>query len=182
LVLILIIKDDTNMHIGISKYIWGGCTIFGICLGLIPEAHANNRFMELRISPPLIAKANMYNAQQTISGKVCKSYLVEYQYPEQNNRVLGLDVKDSAGEIHTIHLAPLPFLQEKNMIMGKDDEIQLQGVSLTMGNRLVFLATQVTYQGRLLKLRNAQGVPVWSVCSTTGQAQLYFPDSYTLKQ
>ena len=59
-------------------------------------------------------------------------------------------------------LGPVWFVASKKFDFGKGDNITVTGSRLTMNDQQVVVAREVTKEGKVLTLRDAKGVPLWS--------------------
>ncbi len=61
-----------------------------------------------------------------------------------------------------VHVGPSAYLEKQGFSFRNGDEIEVTGSKVKMGNQDVLLAREIKKDGKLLTLRNAQGVPLWA--------------------
>jgi hypothetical protein len=64
-------------------------------------------------------------------------------------------------ETTEVHLGPAVFI-DKKMTFKKDDTVQITGSKVTMMGKSVVIAREVKKGNEVLKLRDQNGVPLWS--------------------
>jgi len=67
----------------------------------------------------------------------------------------------TGNETTEVHLGPAAFVERK-MTFKKDDTVQITGSKVTMMGRTVVIAREVKKGDEVLKLRDENGVPLWS--------------------
>jgi len=86
--------------------------------------------------------------------------------------MLWLRVRTDNGQITTVNVGPRNYISSQDFYVVKGDRIRLTGseVATTAGKR-VFLPTEITYENHVLRLRSANGNPLWEgqTTSPTGQ-------------
>jgi len=65
-------------------------------------------------------------------------------------------------------LAPMTFLDENKLVLAPDQEVTLRGYEMTRDGRSVFVTTEVTSDGRVVKLRNDEFAPLWTMTTPQG--------------
>ena len=60
-----------------------------------------------------------------------------------------------------IHLGPTWYLDQQKFAVKVGDKIEVTGSQVTLNNQPAIIARDVTMQGRVLKLRDDQGIPAW---------------------
>lgn len=65
-------------------------------------------------------------------------------------------------ETVTVHLAPLWFLERQDVALTVGARVTVHGSRVTLDGRPVLMAIRVTGTGRLLTLREENGLPLWS--------------------
>jgi DNA/RNA endonuclease YhcR with UshA esterase domain len=84
--------------------------------------------------------------------------------PGRNGRGWGgthLDLKTESGKFD-VHLGPSAFLAAKHFTFAKGDQVEVTGSKVTYQGHDAIIAREVTAGGKVLTLRNAQGIPEWS--------------------
>ena len=66
------------------------------------------------------------------------------------------------GRSMEVHLGPTSYLERNNFAFAKGDQVEVTGSKVRMGGADVLLAREVKAGDRTLKLRDAQGIPLWS--------------------
>jgi DNA/RNA endonuclease YhcR with UshA esterase domain len=61
-----------------------------------------------------------------------------------------------------VHLGPSSFLKEKGFSFAKGDRIEVTGATAEFGGSEALIAREVKKSGKILALRDAQGIPKWS--------------------
>jgi hypothetical protein len=67
----------------------------------------------------------------------------------------------TGNETTEVHLGPAAFI-DKKMTFKKDDTVQITGSKVTMMGKAVVIAREIKKGDEVLKLRDENGVPVWS--------------------
>lgn len=69
----------------------------------------------------------------------------------------------SRDETLTVHLGPLWFLERQDALMLlPGDTLEVRGSLVSTVNGRFMVASELTRKGRVLRLRDPQGLPVWS--------------------
>ena len=104
---------------------------------------------------------NMYNpaTTETLSGEVIG---IELTVPmKRMNQGIALVVKTEK-ETVTVHLGPSWYMERLDTKVVKGDQVEIKGVRTTIWGKPVVIAAEVKKGDKVLVLRNASGVPVWS--------------------
>lgn len=72
-----------------------------------------------------------------------------------------LMVKTEAGRFD-VHLGPSDYISSQQFSFAKGDQIEITGSKVNMQGNDVILAKEVKKDGKVLSLRNAQGMPNWA--------------------
>jgi hypothetical protein len=75
-------------------------------------------------------------------------------------------VKTDKGEINA-ELAPVTYLEEQKLALAPDEDVTIRGYEMKRDGRTVFVTTEVTSNGRVVKLRSADYEPLWTKVTTT---------------
>lgn len=95
---------------------------------------------------------------QTIKGKVLR---VE-QLPGRRQNMIGVHVVIDTGEEEVaVHLGPLTNLNKAEFKITEGEVMEATGSRIMHENKPALLATEVMQGGQTLKLRDADGKPVW---------------------
>lgn len=68
----------------------------------------------------------------------------------------------TATETVSVHLGPSWFLEKREVQIKSGDKVKVTGSRITFDGKPAIIASEVDKGGRVLKLRDANGVPVWS--------------------
>jgi sporulation protein YlmC with PRC-barrel domain len=74
---------------------------------------------------------------------------------------LRLRLKTNEGKLITVHLAPRDYISKQDFYVVSGDNVSVTGAELRIGRQSVFLAADVTRDGQTLRLRDANGRPLW---------------------
>jgi len=103
----------------------------------------------------------MYNPDsvETITGEVVS---VD-RFTSNRGRSQGMRMQMRTGdETISVHLGPAWYWQNQEMTIEPNDRIQVQGSRVNMAGTPAMIAAQVQKGNQVLRLRNENGVPVWS--------------------
>jgi len=103
----------------------------------------------------------MYNPDsvETITGEVVS---VD-RFTSNRGRSQGMRMQMRTGnETVSVHLGPAWYWQNQGMTIEPNDRIQVQGSRVNMAGTPAIIAAQVQKGNQVLRLRNENGVPVWS--------------------
>lgn len=65
-------------------------------------------------------------------------------------------------ETLSVHLGPAWYLERQDTRVEKGDQLEVTGSLVTVGGKAALIASEVKKNDQVLKLRDANGVPVWS--------------------
>lgn len=65
-------------------------------------------------------------------------------------------------EVVAVHVGPGWFIQDKDFEILRGDRLEVRGSRIIFNEQPAIIATQVKKAGKVLMLRNDNGVPVWS--------------------
>lgn len=68
----------------------------------------------------------------------------------------------TATETISVHLGPSWFLEKQEVQFKPGDQVKVTGSRITFDGKPAIIASEVSKGDRVLKLRDASGVPVWS--------------------
>jgi len=103
----------------------------------------------------------MYNPDsvETITGEVVS---VD-RFTSNRGRSQGMHMQMRTGnETVSVHLGPAWYWQNQGMTLEPNDRIQVQGSRINQAGNPAMIAAQVQKGNQILRLRNENGVPVWS--------------------
>ena len=66
------------------------------------------------------------------------------------------------GASHEIHVGPASFMSSKGFAFAQGDPVKIIGSKVTLDEKPVVLAREITKDGKVLTLRDAKGFPLWS--------------------
>jgi hypothetical protein len=72
-----------------------------------------------------------------------------------------VELKTDEGNVD-VHLGPAWYLDRQDTRIQKGDRIEVKGSRVTVGGKPALIAAEVRKGDELLKLRDEQGIPVWS--------------------
>jgi hypothetical protein len=103
----------------------------------------------------------MYDPQTvtTVSGEVVSADTVSG--PRGRYQGLHLTLK-TATETIAVHLGPSWYFDQQKITFAPKDTIEITGSRVTLEGKPVIIAAQVKKGGQTLKLRDANGIPVWA--------------------
>jgi hypothetical protein len=135
----------------------------------------NNTWRFFVVALPILLLASFTFAQKQMSqGKGMPLY-----NPETEVKVMGIveEVKQVTGprgwggthlslkteaEVLDVHIGPSSFLKKQGFTFAKGDQVEVMGSKIKYGDADALIAREIKKGGRVLTLRNAQGIPVWS--------------------
>ncbi|MEQ8999122.1 MAG: hypothetical protein RID53_21690 [Coleofasciculus sp. B1-GNL1-01] len=103
----------------------------------------------------------MYNPDsvETITGEV----ISVDRFTSNRGRSEGMRMQMRTGnETVSVHLGPAWYWQNQGMTIEPNDRIQVQGSRVNRAGNPAMIAAQVQKGNQVLRLRNENGVPVWS--------------------
>jgi hypothetical protein len=77
-------------------------------------------------------------------------------------RGIHLVLQTDKGETLPAHLGPAWYLDKQAMKFSPGDKLAVRGSRVTFGGKPAIIAAEVTKDGQTLRLREANGVPVWA--------------------
>ena len=104
--------------------------------------------------------ARMYNpaTETTVNGTVEKVATITGRGGWSGTH---LDLKTDSGTVD-VHLGPSAYLSSKGFQFAKNDLLEVTGSRATYQGHPAIIAREVRMGDKVLTLRNAQGIPVWS--------------------
>ncbi len=128
-----------------------GFALLIVVLGLLSNGFAQGRGCMHRYDPKLEAavRGTIGDVQETtgMRGAWNGTHLV---------------LKTDTGDV-SVHLGPASFIAEKQFSLAKGDTVEVLGSKITMGGEEVIVAREITKGDKTLVLRDAHGIPKWSV-------------------
>jgi hypothetical protein len=68
-----------------------------------------------------------------------------------------------------VELAPMTFIESSKLTLAPDSDVTVRGYETIRDGKSVFVATEVTSQGNVVKLRDADYKPLWTVKSVAAE-------------
>jgi hypothetical protein len=104
--------------------------------------------------------ARMYNpaTETTVNGTVEKVATISGRSGWSGTH---LDLKTDSG-IVDVHLGPSAYLSSKGFQFANNDQLEVTGSKVMYQGHPAIIAREVKMGGKVLTLRNAQGIPEWS--------------------
>lgn len=65
-------------------------------------------------------------------------------------------------QVQTVHLGPAWFLERQDISVEPHDQVEISGSRVVLDGQAVIMAATMVKHGRLLQLRDGEGLPVWS--------------------
>lgn len=99
------------------------------------------------------------NTVETISGEVVSIDKI------QSGRGMsgGIHIKiKTARETISVHLGPAFYIEKQSVKINIKDIIEVTGSRVLYGGESVIIAAELKKNGKILKLRDSNGVPLWS--------------------
>ncbi len=72
-----------------------------------------------------------------------------------------LVLKTDAGSL-TVHVGPSSYIANQGFSFAKGDALEITGSKAKMGGQDLILAREIKKDGKVLTLRDAQGIPKWA--------------------
>lgn len=140
---------------------WMGCLVLGVAAagGAFAQQGGMGGMMG-RGWGPSGHYARMYDPKtvETVAGTVAK---VEKFTPMRGMSTgIHLEVTTANGPV-AVHLGPSWFLDRQAVKVGVNDKVEITGSRITFDGKPAIIAAEVRKGDAVLKLRDAQGVPLW---------------------
>ncbi len=96
---------------------------------------------------------------ETVSGQV----VAVEQIASPRGKGAGVVLKVNTGsETLFVHLGPQWFIDKQEMKIAAGDAVEIQGAKAFRRGKDVFIAVEVKKNGKVLKLRDDNGIPAWA--------------------
>ncbi len=107
-----------------------------------------------------MGSGRMYNpaTETTVNGTVEKVTTISGRSGWSGTH---LDLKTDSGTLD-VHLGPSAYLSSKGFQFATNDQVEVTGSKATYQGHPALIAREVRMGGKVLTLRNAQGIPEWS--------------------
>lgn len=86
---------------------------------------------------------------------------VQEQAGKNGNAGIHVLLKTDSGTL-PVHVGPSAYITKKQFSFAKGNEISVLGSKVTIADKEILLAREITKDGKTLVLRNAQGIPEWA--------------------
>lgn len=105
--------------------------------------------------------AERYDAARrtTVTGEVVR---VERVVPQPGMAEGYALVLRSREQLQTVHLGPVWFLERQDYAVEAHDQVEVSGSRVQLDGQTVVIAAALVKNGRVLYLREEDGLPVWS--------------------
>jgi hypothetical protein len=147
---------------------FGGCmkkifVAFGIVLGVlvfidISDAHGCMKCNDCAGCCAGNQNSRMYDAKsvETVKGEVVS-------VDEMNGMCSGVHLTlKTETELVSVHLGPSWFLNNQDLKVAKEDKVEIKGSRVQFDGKSAIIAIEVLKGDQVLKLRDENGIPVWS--------------------
>ncbi len=104
---------------------------------------------------------NMYDPQkvETIRGKVVDTNT----FVPMNRMSRGIQLQiDTGKQTINVHLGPGWYLDDQGFQVTTGDEVEITGSQVNWAGNPVMMAAEVRHGNQVLKLRDSNGIPLWS--------------------
>ncbi len=98
------------------------------------------------------------STEVTVKGTVSE---VQQQAGKQGWQGTHLVLKTDAGELR-VHVGPSSYIASQGFAFAKGDNVEVTGSKVKFGEQEAVLAREIKKDGKVLTLRDAQGIPKWS--------------------
>jgi hypothetical protein len=79
-------------------------------------------------------------------------------------------VKTEKADVN-VELAPMTWLEQQKLMLNPDADLTVRGYEITRDGKTVFIATEVTSDGNVIKLRDPEFKPLWTTAKVTTTEQ-----------
>lgn len=129
-----------------------------------PPAPMHEYQMPAATSPSGVVSINPSNVK-TIEGTVVDTG----RLGTPGAGMVGLRLKTGDGRTVLVNLGPRDYIGKQNFLVIDGDHVAITGADTSMGGRSMFVATQVSRDGQILKLRDPNGHPLWLESATANE-------------
>lgn len=99
------------------------------------------------------------NTVETLKGEVVR---VEKFSPNRGmSKGIYITLRTESGEV-PVHLGPEWFLERQDIKISPKDTLEIKGSRITYNNKPAIIASEIQKGTDILKLRDENGIPVWS--------------------
>ena len=138
-------------------------TLYGVCLsaGLMLMSLLALPLASAQMGSGPGARARMYNpaTETTVNGTVEEVKIVAGRHGWHGTHLM-LKTEDKTLDVH---LGPESFLKEKGFNFAKGDQVEVIGSTTPYKGGEAMIAREVKKGGETLVMRDAQGIPQWSM-------------------
>ena len=115
-------------------------------------------------STPVIAQVEKQEVKQEVEKRTVVAYTGKVLRVDRGDPAMVV-VKTDKTDLN-VELAPMSFVESSKLTLAPDSEVAVRGYETIRDGKAVFVATEVTSQGNVVKLRDADFKPLWTVKST----------------
>jgi hypothetical protein len=127
------------------------------------EKYSLPYYIEQRAYPLLPGKKSDPATITSVSGRINKLFYVEYYYSDASFRILGLELKTDQNRTYQIHLAPLTWLEYKNVPIYQGARLRVEGSIISLERESVLIATSLCWEDNRVNLRHRDGRWLWTL-------------------
>jgi hypothetical protein len=127
------------------------------------DKHSLSDYLEQKAYPLSLDKKYDFATVESVTGKINKLFYVEYYYFSGSFRILGLELETNQNEIYQIHLAPLIWLNCRDVPIHKGAQLTVKGSIVSTSNESVLIAGSLSWQGKKVDLRRRDGQWLWDL-------------------
>ena len=117
-------------------------------------------------STPVIAQVEKQDVKQEVEKRTVVAYTGKVLRVDRGDPAMVV-VKTDKTEMN-VELAPMSFVESSKLTLAPDSVVAVRGYQTIRDGKAVFVATEVTSQGNVVKLRDADFKPLWTVKSGGG--------------
>ncbi|HEV2133986.1 MAG TPA: hypothetical protein VGR47_06955 [Terracidiphilus sp.] len=75
----------------------------------------------------------------------------------------------SSGQSYDVHVGPSAYLERHGFVFAEGDQVEVVGSKVDMSGTATLIAREIKKDGKILTLRDRQGIPLWSGGPRTAQ-------------
>lgn len=99
------------------------------------------------------------NTVTTVSGEITSVETLEGRRGGMGGGIHA--VLKTGSESVSVHLGPQSYLSQQGITVEKGDKVSIRGSKITMKDKPVIIAAEITRNGKTVKLRDDNGMPLW---------------------
>ncbi len=132
--------------------------LVGLCLA-VPFAVSCTPAGAQSEGPPRVTQRFDPSAIETVNGEVLGVDRIPAQ--DQLSSGVHITLRDDRGHPISVHLGPGWYLDEKGLHFGRSEHVEVRGARTQVGGEPAIIAEEVTQGGKVVRLRDEQGRPLW---------------------